>query len=119
MNIKFAENLKTLRKQEKLSQTALADKLHTTQRKVSHWESGKIEPDLSSLWTIADFFDVTVDFLIGRNICKNLFFFRYSPTVSDEQNKSKTVRTVNMILLFTYRLSATFRQYRLPKLEIC
>ena len=68
MDIKFAENLKTLRKQENLSQTALADKLHTTQRKVSHWESGKIEPDLSSLWTIADFFDVTVDFLIGRNI---------------------------------------------------
>ena len=68
MNIIFADNLKTLRKQENLSQAALAEKLHTTQRKVSHWESGKIEPDISSLWTIADFFDVTVDFLIGRTI---------------------------------------------------
>lgn len=67
MNIRFADNLKALRKQENLTQADLANKLHTTQRKVSHWESGKIEPDLSSLWEISDYFDVTIDYLIGKN----------------------------------------------------
>ena len=46
MKITFAENLKMLRENSKLTQQQLADALHTTQRKVSYWESGKIEPDL-------------------------------------------------------------------------
>ena len=34
--------------------------------KISYWKSGKIEPDLESLWRLADFFDVTIDELVGR-----------------------------------------------------
>ena len=49
-----------------MSQNKLADVLETTQRKISYWESGKIEPDLVSLWKIADFFDVSIDYLLGR-----------------------------------------------------
>lgn len=66
MEIAFARNLKELRKAEKLSQGMLADKLGVTQRKVSYWESGKIEPSLADLWKISDFFEVTVDYLIGK-----------------------------------------------------
>ena len=64
--ILFAEKLKTLRREIDMTQNQLADVLETTQRKVSYWESGKIEPDLCSLWKIADFFDVSVDYLLGR-----------------------------------------------------
>jgi transcriptional regulator with XRE-family HTH domain len=49
-----------------LTQNKLADILETTQRKISYWEQGKVEPDLYSLWKIADFFEVTVDYLLGR-----------------------------------------------------
>ena len=66
MEIVFSTNLKALREERKLTQRELAEKLHTTQRKVSYWESGKIEPDLENLWKIADLFDVTLDELIGR-----------------------------------------------------
>ena len=66
MKIEFAERLKTLRKEWDLTQARLGDILQTTQRKVSHWESGKIEPDLASLWKLADFFDVSIDYLLGR-----------------------------------------------------
>ena len=64
--ILFAEKLKTLRREIDMTQNQLADVLETTQRKVSYWESGKIEPDLCSLWKIADFFDVSIDYLLGR-----------------------------------------------------
>lgn len=67
MKINFAENLKMLRENSKLTQQQLADALHTTQRKVSYWESGKIEPDLENLWKICDYFDISIDELIGRS----------------------------------------------------
>lgn len=67
MEIKFSSNLKALRENAGLTQSELAGKLHTTQRKISHWERGDVEPDLASLWCIADLFDISVDELLGRN----------------------------------------------------
>ncbi|MBO5411821.1 MAG: helix-turn-helix transcriptional regulator [Clostridia bacterium] len=65
-SIKFAERLKGLRQESCATQSQLADALRTTQRRISYLESGKVEPDLQLLWEIADFFDVSVDFLIGK-----------------------------------------------------
>ena len=62
----FSKNLKILRLEKKLKQSELAEKLNVTQRKVSYWESGKIEPDINSLWEIADFFEISIDELVGR-----------------------------------------------------
>ena len=36
------------------------------QSNVSEWLSQKKEPSIKSLWLLADFFDVDIDFLIGR-----------------------------------------------------
>lgn len=66
MKILFAERLKELRKEKALLQSELASALDTTQRKVSYWETEKIEPDLASLWKISDFFGVSIDYLIGK-----------------------------------------------------
>ena len=68
MKNKFALNFKELRILAGLKQIELAKILNTTQRKISYWESGKIEPDLDTLWLIADFFNTTIDELLGREI---------------------------------------------------
>ena len=62
----FSNNLKKLRIEKKLKQSDLAEKLCTTQRKISYWESGKVEPDIASLWQLADFFEISIDELVGR-----------------------------------------------------
>ena len=62
----FAKIIKLLRKERKLRQIDLAERLDTTQRKVSYWEAGKVEPDIDTLWQIADLFEISVDELIGR-----------------------------------------------------
>ena len=49
-----------------MRQQDLAEKLDTTQRNISYWESGSVQPDIDMLWQIADFFGITVDVLIGR-----------------------------------------------------
>lgn len=63
--IKFSERLHQLRKEANLKQIDLAKILNTTQRRISHLESGKIEPDLATLVAIAKYFKVTLDYLIG------------------------------------------------------
>ena len=66
MKIIFAEQLKQFRKELGMTQKQLADALDTTQRNVSYLELGKVEPDLQMLWRIADFFDISIDYLLGR-----------------------------------------------------
>ena len=66
MKNSFPKNLKELRLTNNMTQTQVAEKLKTTQRKVSYWESGKIEPDLDTLISIAELFDVSIDELVGR-----------------------------------------------------
>ena len=65
--IEFGKNLRTLREMENLKQSELAERLGVTQRKVSYWETEKVEPCLADLWKIADFFNISVDELIGRS----------------------------------------------------
>lgn len=58
--------LKLLRKQKHMSQLSLAMKLNTTQMSISRYETRKREPDLKTLILIADFFDVSIDYLLER-----------------------------------------------------
>lgn len=66
MNIVVAQRIKDLMKSEKLTQMALAHAINVGQSSVSDWLNSKSEPSIESLWKLADFFDVSVDYLIGR-----------------------------------------------------
>ena len=58
--------LKELRKKKGLSQQQLADILGVTQATLSGWENGKYEIDHTGLSKCADFFHISVDYLLGR-----------------------------------------------------
>ncbi len=58
--------LKTLRKQKKISQLKLALELNTNQNTISRYETGEREPGLKELVKIADYFNVSVDYLLER-----------------------------------------------------
>lgn len=58
--------LKELRKKKGISQLRLATDLNTTQNTISRYETGEREPGISELIKIADYFNVSVDYLISR-----------------------------------------------------
>ena len=58
--------LKNLREEKKISQQKLAIELNVSQASISKYEKGLAEPDIPMLCTIAEFFHVSVDYLIGR-----------------------------------------------------
>ena len=63
----FSEKVRYLRKNHpsKLSQVALATALGVSQRKVSHWELGELEPSLKDMENLCLFFGVSADYLLG------------------------------------------------------
>lgn len=67
MNTTFAENLKDLRAESEISQSRLAKKMNVSQSLISLWENGLREPTLSNLVALADIFDVSLDYLAGRD----------------------------------------------------
>lgn len=62
----FGERLKNLRESKGLKQTELAEKLNLTSAALSQYEKGVREPNSEMLKKIADYFDVSTDFLLGR-----------------------------------------------------
>lgn len=60
------ENLKSLRESRKITQSQLGEYLGAKKSAISLWESGKRQPDQETLVRIATYFDVTVDYLLGR-----------------------------------------------------
>ena len=60
------KNLRLLRESHKMSQQKLADELNLSQSQIQNYEAGAYEPDIATLKMMADFFDTSVDFLIGR-----------------------------------------------------
>jgi len=64
---KFIENLVELRKLNKLTQQNVADYLGIKQPSYIRYERGEAEPSLTNLCKLADLFDVSVDYLLGRS----------------------------------------------------
>lgn len=63
--------IRKLRKESGMSQTELAKQLGVVQSTLSYWEQGKYDIDNSSLITLANYFDVSVDYLLGNAQKKN------------------------------------------------
>lgn len=64
---KFSDRFKQLRTERRLSQQNLADQLGISKSSVNMYERGEREPGLEAIEAIADFFNVDVDYLMGRS----------------------------------------------------
>ncbi len=63
---KFQERLLEQRKLQHLTQCQVAKYLHIAQPSYIRYENGSAEPSIDTLIKLADLFDVTIDYLVGR-----------------------------------------------------
>ena len=66
MKNKFSERLKELRREKNLLQSELAKDLHVCKSAISGWEIGRNQPNYDLLIEIAEYFEVTIDYLLGK-----------------------------------------------------
>lgn len=64
------DRIKKLREEQSVSQIDLAKALFISQSSISEYESGNQQPPISMLIQLADFFDVNIDYLLGRTDIK-------------------------------------------------
>lgn len=65
--LKLSERLRSLRKENDLIQADVAKAVGISLKSYCRYESGEREPDASTLVRMADFYDVTADYLLGRS----------------------------------------------------
>ena len=83
-DLKFiiAKNIQKLRQEKGMTQLELAEKLNYSDKTVSKWERGESLPDIVVLKTIADLFEVTLDYLVeeehdGKPVTKEMMDRNY------------------------------------------
>lgn len=67
MENNFANNLKAIREERKMSQQDIADKIGIDRSAISYWESGKSDPTMGNVVKLADILKVDILSLIGGN----------------------------------------------------
>ncbi len=62
----MVKNLRKLRTNKGISQQQLADVIGTSQQSINKYENHNVEPDISTLAKLADYFQTTIDYLVGH-----------------------------------------------------
>ena len=61
----YGIRIRELRESRQLTQIELAKRLNSTQKQISKWETEYVEPNIFWLCSLATFFEVSIDFIVG------------------------------------------------------
>lgn len=83
----MVKNLKLLRTNRGISQQKLAEAINTSQQSINKYENHNVEPDIATLTLLAEYFNTSVDYLIGNtdinHIIENVEPFELNTDESD------------------------------------
>ncbi len=68
----FSKNLEILIAENQIKQSKVQKELNLSKNQIHYWIKGKAEPSIDDLITLADYFDISLDELVGRD-------FEYKP----------------------------------------
>ena len=103
MKLNIGENIKKHRRNTNLTQEQLAEKLGVSFQSISRWENGTTYPDMELLPSIAKFFDISVDRLIGcsedeqEQMAKQAFDALAVATYEEPYDKEKIIDIIRDI----------------------
>ena len=83
----MVKNLKQLRQKQNISQRELACAIGISQQSINKYENHNIEPDIETLIRIADFFETSVDFLIGPTTVRRIIEEVHMYELNDHESK--------------------------------
>ena len=97
----YGEKIKTLRKNNNLTQAQLAEKLNCSVSKVGMWETDKREPTKNDLVSLADIFNVSINYLLDVEENTDLNNKDKEDLAKSLDNAIKMINNENDSLLFS------------------
>lgn len=83
----MVQRLKELRQKHGVSQHALGEAIGVTQQSVNKYENHGVEPDIQILIAIADYFQTSVDYLIGHSDIDHKIEVLHSCDLNEEEGR--------------------------------
>ncbi|MDR0905873.1 MAG: helix-turn-helix domain-containing protein [Oscillospiraceae bacterium] len=97
MTIYLSETLRAMRRERDLTQEELADILCVSPQAVSRWETGATYPDIALLPALAEFYEITVDELLGSGKAKRQAkLAEYASRFDDALNKGDVYGAIDL-----------------------
>ncbi|NUK29820.1 helix-turn-helix domain-containing protein [Parageobacillus sp. VR-IP] len=93
----LGERLKYLRKQQHWTQEQLAQYLNISRSQISKWENGDLLPDVQSLQKLSNLYNVSIDFLIGRDSSKKELLREVRQWYQTDDIGEKTLDIINYL----------------------
>ena len=106
LNLIISTNLTFLRKKAGLTQLEFGEKFNYTDKTVSRWENGTIIPAVETLKDIADFYGVSVDYLLTEHNSIHDFNITIRDTINPKKKAlliSLTIKTFSHFVVFNIR----------------
>ena len=103
----FGEKLKALREEKKISQSELANTFNLSQSTIAYYEANKKQPNFKTIIQLADYFNVTIDYLLDRTDIKTL-----SKIIESEPNQTE-ILAMNIFK----ELKPEFQEYVLQQIN--
>lgn len=119
--MKLSEKILSLRKQNRLSQEELAEKLNISRQAVSRWEVGSAQPDASNVLQLSKLFGVTADYLLNDDYesDQTVSAVKNAETVANRKIKKVIALCVSAFGLlgnFVFYVLSRFIKVRVPRI---
>ena len=95
----FGKRLRELRKQKHLSQEELAKQLNISRSSIGMFEQGRRKPDFEMQEVFADYFNVNMDYLFGREDDPDIALVVEMMKTMSEKQKSHLIKYADLIML--------------------
>ena len=90
--------LKELRKENKKNQTEIALSLHLSQQTYAKYELGQLEPSIDTLCKLADYYGVSLDYLVGRDFANEFIYLSdFEKTIIEQTRKLNEINKVRLL----------------------
>jgi len=112
--MEFKERLKELRKRRGLSQVVLAERLGLSKSTIGAYETGDITPSLDALNLLADFFNVDINYLLGKEDGSTYYL---DPEAAEIANEIYNRKDLRMLFDTTRKISKEDLQFIVRMVE--
>ncbi len=96
-------NIKRLRSESGISQQKLADEIGMSQQSINKYENHDIEPDIATLTKIADYFETSIDYVVGhtdiRHKIQHTVPFALNEQEADLVNKYRALSPTSRVVI--------------------